>query len=133
MDFGITSWCVSPRPMKIYSISDSRFKQVFQLHTHLYGTLLFLQFLISSRKFWEYMTMVEREMYRFFSFMIFENLTEMPPPNFKIYRKNFMTCNGVLPPPVLKFFNPPSPQTFYSPSSFDQSCKHWSCNVYLKK
>ena len=34
-----------------------------------------------------------------------------------------MACNGVLtPPPVLKFFNPPSPQTFYSPPPTGNGC-----------
>ena len=87
---GNTIWRVSPRLLKIESIRDNWFKQVFQFHTHLYGIYLFLQFLISSWRFWEYLIMVEREIQVFFTFMIFKKLTEMLPPNFKIHGKNFI-------------------------------------------
>ena len=33
--------------------------------------------------------MAEWEIYRFFTFMIFKKLTEMPPTNCEIHRENF--------------------------------------------
>ena len=202
MDFGITSWRVSPTTMKIYSISDNWFKQVFQLHTHLYGILLFLQFLISSRRFVDFENTRQWWKEKFIDFLLLWFLKILQRCHHQISKSTERISwyvTGYYPPqqkyllPVLKCFNLPSSSKFLLPppngnkknedvklthksliqhnswqikeqsgiwrntvnlmqtltfrlsiingsnvkkvqtSSIDQSCKHWLCNVYLKK
>ena len=44
-----------------------------------------------------------------------------------------MACNGVLTPPVLKFFNPPSSQTFYSPLRLEMAASAFSTHGYFQQ
>ena len=77
----------------LVTISLYSFAWCTHLHTHVHThththTHTPLQFLISSCRFWEHLVMVQREIQRFFTFMIFKKLTEMPPTNCEIHRKN---------------------------------------------
>ena len=86
-----TSWGVSPRPMKIKSIIDNWFKQVFQLHTHL--PLWYIALFTISHFLLQILRISDNDgkgKFRDFSLLrFFKKLTEMPPSNCKIQGKKF--------------------------------------------
>lgn len=52
-------------------------------------TLLYWQFPISSQRYWEYLIMVEREIWILFTVYIFKKFTAVPPLNCKIHGDSF--------------------------------------------